>query len=350
MRLPVDQLAHRLTQQFPRVLLLNGNETLLVEEALDSIRQASRQAGFTERLCYTVEGGFDWAAVSQAEQTLSLFAEARCIELRIPTAKPGDKGAQFINGFCQSVAADDTSDTLIIISGALTAQQRKTKWVKTVDQAGWVVDCMDVKAQQLPNWLKQRLQSRALRVEAGVVDMLAYALEGNLLAAAQTVEQLTVLSPDKTVTLELLQQTLADQSRFSVYNLVDSCLLGVPDTMLHQLQRIRSEEDNCVLIVWALARELRNLIRMATDIDNGSSVSHVMQQHRVWSSRQRMVSSALHRLSLAQLQAGLQQLSQLDAIVKGQRPGDSWHELEKLCLSLCGIGKLEESNTMSVAL
>lgn len=352
MRLSVDQLAHRLNQQIPRVLLLNGNETLLVEEALDQIRQACRQAGFTERMSYSVEGNFDWNSVSQAEQTMSLFAEARCLELRIPTAKPGDKGARFIGEFCQAVESGDAADTLILVTGLLTGQQRKSKWVKTVEQTGWVVDCPDIKAEQLPAWLKQRLQSKALRVEAGVVDMLAYALEGNLLAAAQTIEQLAVLSPDNTVTLDMLQQTLADQSRFSVYNLVDSCLLGVPDTVLHQLERIHSEDDNCVLILWALAREIRSLIRMAEQVAKGSSVAAVMQQNRVWSSRQRMVSSALHRLSAEHLKGCLQRLSVLDAIVKGQKPGDSWHELEKLCLSLCGIGKIESerSNTMSVAL
>ncbi len=342
MRFSIDKLSHQLAQQTPRVLLLNGNEVLLVEETLDQIRQHCRKAGFTERLTYSVEAGFDWNAVSHAEQTLSLFAESRCIELRINNARPGDKGSKFIIAYCNDdSSAEPSTDILVIVTALLTKQQRQAKWVKAVEKSGWLVDCYDIKPEQFPAWIKQRLQHRALRVEAGVVDVLTYAMAGNLLAAAQTIEQLRVLSDDGAVTMELLQQTMADQSRFSVFNLIDSCLLGDSAQSLRRLQRLRSDNDSSVSLVWSLAKEVRELIKMAVLVQRGDSVSQVMQQYRVWSNRQRMVSSALHRLSVSQLQRCLQQILHVDAIGKGQQSGDAWHELEKLCLSLCGIDTLQ---------
>jgi DNA polymerase-3 subunit delta len=137
--------------------------------------------------------------------------------------------------------------------------------------------------------------------------------------------------------MELLNQTLEDQSRFTVYSLVDSCLLGITDDCLHRLERIRTEADNAVLVVWSLARETRELLRMAYELNSGMNLSSVMQKNRVWSTRQRFVSAALNRLGSEELTDLLQRIVQLDAMAKGQRYGDIWHELEKLCLSYCAI-------------
>jgi len=342
MRLSVEKLSHQLNQGLPNILLLNGNEVLIIEEALDLLRATARKSGFTERLSYTVAAGFDWNEVGHAEQTMSLFAESRIIELRMSAGRPSDKG-QFIFDFVENLNNPqiDSNDILIIITDLLTAQQRKSKWITAVEKSGWLIDCYDVKSEQFPNWVKQRLQSRALRVEPGVVQLLSHTMEGNLLAAAQTIEQLHALAEEGAVTLELLEKTIADQSRFSAYSLVDSCLLGDAAQMMHRLRRLRGESDVSVLLVWSLAKELRELFRMSVKVQNGSSVNDVMREYRVWSNRQRMVSSALKRLSNNQLARAVQKVAELDLVVKGQRYGDAWFEIEKLCLYLCGIDTLD---------
>jgi len=58
MRVTLDEVAQRLAAiggaesntQLPRVILLNGNEPLLVEEALDRVRRVLKDQGFSERL------------------------------------------------------------------------------------------------------------------------------------------------------------------------------------------------------------------------------------------------------------------------------------------------------------
>ena len=70
-----------------------GDEHLLCQEACDAIRAATRAQGFSERQVFHVETGFDWGQLIEAGASLSLFAEKRLIELRIPNGKPGDKGA-----------------------------------------------------------------------------------------------------------------------------------------------------------------------------------------------------------------------------------------------------------------
>ena len=340
MRVAVEQLANQLNKQTPKVLLLNGNETLLIEEALDTIRNHYRVQGFVERFSYSVDVSFDWNQLEQAGQNLSLFSDSRLIELRIPTAKPGAKGAKYFEELTKTIAFGDMPDATVIVTNGLTKAQRKAKWINSIDAAGLIVDSYDIKAEQLPQWIRERFQNKALRVESGVIETLAASTEGNLLAAAQIIDQLAVLANNGAVLMTLLNQTLHDQSRFSVFSLVDSCLLGALDQCLHRLERIRTESDNAVLVIWSLAKETRQLLRMANELSSHSTISAVMQKNRIWSNRQRFVSAALHRLDQTDLTNILSQIAQLDAMAKGQQYGDIWHELEKLCFSFCAIETL----------
>ena len=337
MRIVIDQLAQQLQKQTPNILLLNGSETLLVEEALDGIRVHYREQGFLERISYSIDPSFNWNELAESGQNLSLFCESRLVEIRMPTAKPGTKGAKFFTELTEKLAFGNVDDAYLIITDGLSKQQRSAKWLSLIESAGLVVDVFDVKPEQLPRWLKQRFQARALRVEAGVIDTLASATEGNLLAAGQIIDQLQVLASDGAVPLSLLEQTLEDQSRFSVYNFVDSCLLGVLSECIHRLERIRAEDDNAVLVVWSLAKETRELLRMAHTIEKGMSMSAVLKKHRVWSTKHRFVSAALNRLKVVDISSILEQIATLDALAKGQQQGDVWLEIEKLSLCFCGV-------------
>jgi len=337
MRIVIDQLAQQLLKQTPNILLLNGNETLLVEEALDRIRAHFREQGFLERLSYSVDPSFNWNELLESGENMSLFSESRLVEIRMPSAKPGTKGAKFFTELTEKLAFGNIDDAYLIITEGLNRQQRSAKWLNLIESMGLVVDVFDIKPEQLPQWLKQRFQERALRVEAGVIDALASATEGNLLAAGQIIDQLQVLATDGAVPLSLLEQTLEDQSRFSVYSFVDSCLLGVISECVHRLERIRAEDDNAVLVVWSLAKETRELLRMAHAIEKGMSMNLVLKQHRVWSTKQRFVSAALNRLNVGDISTILEQIAALDALAKGQRQGDIWLEIEKLSLRFCGV-------------
>ena len=71
-----------------------GSEILLIEEALDQVRRHAREQGYGDRESHTVERGFDWGVLFGASQSMSLFAESKIIEIRLPTGRPGDPGAK----------------------------------------------------------------------------------------------------------------------------------------------------------------------------------------------------------------------------------------------------------------
>ena len=82
---------------------MSGDEPLQVEESLDRIRTAARGEGFTERTVLEVETGFDWELLAAGRDNLSLFAERRLLDLRLPTGRPGDKGSRALIAFTESL-------------------------------------------------------------------------------------------------------------------------------------------------------------------------------------------------------------------------------------------------------
>jgi len=344
MKVSVEELATSLKKavssnnsniSLPKVVLLNGNEPLLVEESLDQVRQVLKQAGFNERIKYQLEAGFDWGLITGVGQAMSLFSERRLLELRVPN-KLGVSGTKALTEFCQNPPEDDL---LFVIMPYLDKRQRAAKWLKAIEKVGWVVDCYEISPQQFPQWLKARLQSRSLRVESGVIEMLTEHLEGNVMAAAQEIDKLQVLAIDGAVTLQLLSESLADQARYDVYALADVCLLGDFNRALRIKKRLQTEGIEPVIIVWALVREIRVLAAISAGLQAGQNRGMLFKQNRVWSKREPAVNAALQRLSSAQWYELLERSAHLDQSVKGQRyleVDHVWHQIEQLCARLCG--------------
>ena len=333
MQLRPEQLPQHLKKQLAPIYFLYGDELLLQQEAADLIRAAARAHGYTEREVFNVERDFDWNRLTEASNNLSLFAERRILEVRMPTGKPGDAGGRALREYAAR-PADDT--LLLIISGKLDAQQRKSKWVTDLEAAGVGVQIWPVDARALPQWIRARMQGLGLEPTADAVQLLAERVEGNLLACKQEIDKLALLVGTGPVDAAAVTAAVADSARFDVYALVDSALAGEPERCLRMLAGLRSEGVEPVLVSWALARELRSLAGMAWELRRGEPAGSLMGRHRVWKNRQALVGRALGRHapdSWLELLAGC---ARLDRMVKGQAPGKPWDELVQLCLRLAG--------------
>ena len=346
MSIPIAQLSASLssfgeansgkTGVIPKLILINGNELLLIEEALDELRKSLKPIGFDERLSYQLEPSFDWNTVTGHGQAMSLFSERRLLELRVPKSL-GAQGGKQLAEYCESGG----DDLLVVIMPLLDKRQKQAKWYKTVDARALVVDVYDIAPEHLAGWIKQRLQSRALRVEAGVIEQLAVMTEGNLLAAAQEIEKLKDLSTDGAVTMELLNECLADHARFDVYNVCDVCLAGDFDRAARMLARLQSEGVEPVIMSWALVRDIRALSKAKHALSQGQDQRAVFQANQIWAKRQPIYRAALQRISVEDGYALLADAVKLDQSIKGQpdqiEVGPIWFQINRLCSSLSGF-------------
>ncbi|MEW8497909.1 MAG: DNA polymerase III subunit delta, partial [Candidatus Thiodiazotropha taylori] len=290
MRLRNDQLNAQLKRDLAPLYLLSGDEPLQMMEAADQIRQAARQQGFSEREVLDQVSGFDWSALNQAAESLSLFGDRRLLELRLNSAKLGNEGGKALIEYCQRPAEDTV---LLITLPKLEKSQMKSKWLQAVDQLGVVIQVWPVEGNRLMPWIEQRLRQAGLVPEAGVVQMLMDRVEGNLLAANQEIEKLLLLQGEGVVTQDQLMQAVADSARFDVFSLLDTLMSGQTAKGLRMLSSLKAEGVAAPVVLWALSREIRSLAEMANELEQGRNSNQVMAAYRVWDKRKPVVGKAL---------------------------------------------------------
>jgi len=330
-KLSAGQLQSALKKSLLPCYLVTGDEPLLAQEALDAIRAGARQRGFGAREVHVATAGFDWGELAAAAGSLSLFAEKRIIELRLPTGKPGRDGSAAIVDLMQR-----TGDDLLILVEApkLDRSGTSAKWVKAIETVGAHVQVWPVGARELPAWIGARMRMLGLKPDRDAVRLLVDRVEGNLLAANQEIEKLRLLLGEGAVSGMDVENAVADSSRFDVYKLTDAALEGQAARAIRMLGRLRAEGVEPVIVVWALTRELRTLARIADSVEAGTDLGVALQKAGVWRTRQGMVRSCVARHTPAHFYRMLQIARRADAAAKGQAALDPWQLATEIVFGL----------------
>lgn len=334
MKLRVGDLERHLQQGLQPVYLISGDEPLLVDEALAALREAARQAGFTEREVLDADAGFDWGALHAASMSMSLFAERRVIELRLNNGKTGQNGGKAIAEYCQ----DPPPDVLLLINaGQMEPKQRNAAWVKAVDGAGAVVQAWPVPLNQLPEWVAGRMRAAGLQPTTEAAALVAERAEGNLLAAVQEIEKLRLIHGAGPLDVEDARAAVTESARFDVFDLTDAALAADTTRVTRVARVLREEGVEPTLVLWALARELRTLIELRGALDAGEAQAQVFQRLRIWKSRQGLLGQAARRATVRQWEGLLARAAHADRVNKGAATGRPWDELIQLSTAMARV-------------
>ncbi len=334
MRVKAEQLAQHLRRGLAPVYLVSGDEPLQAQEACDAIRAAARAQGYGERIIFNGGPGFDWVALACAAQNLSLFAERKLIELRLPSVKPGETGAATLLAYAEAMPPDVI---LLLTCPKLDAATQKTRWVSALDEAGVLVQVWPVEVRALPGWVAARMRARGMQPSHDATLHLAACVEGNLLAAAQDIEKLYLLYGAAPITADAVRETVADSARFDVYALVDAALAGDAARTVRVLNGLRAEAEEPTLILWALAREVRALAAMAYDNGKGMGAEQILAKHKVWEKRKPLLRQAMQRHTTRAWWKLLRRAARAERVIKGCAAGQSWDELLALSLGIAGV-------------
>jgi DNA polymerase III subunit delta len=345
MQLALDQLAGHLTRGLRPLYTVWGDEPLLAQEALDSLRAAARAAGCTERQVHSVTGArFDWSSLLGATRAMSLFSDKQLIEIRIPGGKPGKDGSDALQAYCATIQADAPGDVITLVSlPRLDRSQQTSAWFAALERAGVTIRIDPVERKALPLWLAQRLARHGLRVQGGedgqrALDFFADRVEGNLLAAHQEIEKLSLLHPQGELSFEQIEAAVLNVARYDVFKLGEAVLAGQVARALRMLEGLQAEGEAAVLVHWAMAEDIRALKRVKDALGAGKPLPMALREARVWGARERLFERALPLVGDAALAALLDAASVCDGLVKGLRhpdwPSDPWQALQKLALML----------------
>ena len=329
MRIKSEQLSAVLQKGLLPVYFITGDEPLQLGELADMVRKAARKAGFENREILSAETGFEWNQLAFSADSISIFADKKIIDLRMPSGTPGTDGSKALIAYCERLP----EDTLLLITGGkLASGALKTRWLEALDKVGIVIQVWPLEGQELIRWLQQRMQQRGLNAETEGLRILASRIEGNLLAAAQEIEKLFVLYGTGSLSNQQINDAVADSSRYDVYKLTDTVLSASVNRIFKVLSGLRAEGIAAPIVLWALTREARAIIKIKLALTQGQNREAVFKNNQIWDKRKQLVSAALNRLTYDDLNRILVLSAKADRQIKGQQQGDAWETLLAVCL------------------
>ncbi len=340
-RLDHDTLLQQMQQGSPlaSLYIVSGDESLLVIEALDALRSAAIQQGFTERTRLILDARSDWTAVLGATQNVSLFGDRKLLDLALPSGKPGRSGGETLEKLGAKIAAGELSDTVVTLAlPRLDRATRSSKWASALLDAGTLVEVPTIDRNSLPRWIGQRMARQGQELDADTLAWMADKVEGNLLAAFQEVQKLGLLHPPGKIAADDVRRAVLDVARYDVFDLRDAMLAGNSRRALTILHGLRGEGEALPLILWAVGDEIRLLARLASLQASGGDMAGEMRRNRVFGPREQGLRRTLARVPGRAWRAAVQHAHDIDRLIKGLKvPGmlsDPWEELARLLLRI----------------
>lgn len=312
--------------------VIHGEEDLLRIETLDILRLAAKQQGYLNREVYTVDPHFDWNEFIQSTGSVGLFAELKLLELHIPNGKPGKNGGEALIKLAERLPEDTV--TLVMLP-KLEKAQTQAKWFGALAAKGVMLEAKTVSAHALPQWIQGRLKKYGLEIETDALSLFADRVEGNLLAARQEIEKLALLHPKGSVlNIEDAEAAVANVARFDVFQLSGAWMKGDVLRVSRLLDGLQQEGEEPVLLLWAVAEDIRTLIRLTAALKQGQTIQSVRNSLRLWGDKQTLAPLAVKRIQINRLLDALQTCAKIDRIIKGAEEGDAWSEFKQLVTGL----------------
>ena len=351
MQIAAHQLGQHLQRGLKSLYTLHGDEPLLQQEALDTIRATARTQGYTERISHTVTGAhFDWSEVLASGGSLSLFADKQIVEIRIPSGKPGKDGSAALQQLADMSRDNDFTLTLVMLP-RLDKLTKSSAWFAALDSFGVNLQVDPVERAALPAWIAQRLGAQGQRVAPGeegqrTLQFFADRVEGNLLAAHQEIQKLALLFPVDAagagvLSLAQVESAVLNVARYDVFKLSEAVLSGHAVRVQRMLDGLQAEGEAEVLVHYTLSEDIRALKRVKDAMAQGRPLPMALREQRIWGVRERLFERVLPRVTELELSQMLQDAHLVDGIVKGLKQADwphsGWQALHRLALQLCGL-------------
>ena len=321
----------------PPIFVVASDEALLSLEAQDAIRATARGMGYSEREVLNADARFDWSKLAEAAQGLSLFADKKVVEIRLPSGKPGVVGAKALE--THALNAVDGVTTIVSVP-RLERRDRQTRWIEALERAGVMVDIDTIERAQLPQWISQRLARQQQSASRDALEFVTDKVEGNLLAAHQEVCKLALLYPAGQLTLEQVTDSVLNVARYDVFQLPSAMLSGDAARVRKTMAGLEAEGEAIPLVLWVITEELRTLLRIKAHVDAGRPFAVAARENRVWGPREKLFERAVARVSVNALEAALLRAAQIDRLAKGLlaplTDSNVWLELTELALSIAG--------------
>ena len=350
MKVYSEKLENYLQKQsnLPPVILISGDEPLQMMEAADLVRNAAKKIGFSEREVIIADTQYDWRSLQGSSNSLSLFSEKTLIDISVITKSLGIAGSSALRDYVSNPPSDKI---LLIQTAKLVGNARNSAWVKAIDKAGVFIQIWDLTPAQTMAWITNRMRLHNMRPTPDAVRLLTERVEGNLLAALQEINKLSLLYTvgDKEIIIddEQVLAAVSDSSRYTIFDFSNAVMLGDAHRIQHIHHNLKEEGVPVQLMLWTLSDLSRQLYNASFHLKNGMPLPQILS--KMPRPRQNPFQIALQRLKNTDWPLILEKNSQIDLLSKGQSEiankglGRVWSNLLELALTLAGTKLIDKA-------
>ena len=173
---------------------------------------------------------------------------------------------------------------------------QKAAWVASLQQAGVYIDIPLVERAQLPAWIGARLAAPAAERRPAGLDFIADRVEGNLLAAHQEIQKLGLLHPAGQAEFRADPRRRAERRALRRVQAERSDAGRRRARLVRMLEGLKGEGEALPLVLWAVAEEIRTLLKLKSGVAQGRALGALLKEYRIWGPRERLMEPALRRI------------------------------------------------------
>ncbi len=232
------------------VYILASDHPVLIERAVTAVRDAAVPPAMRGFNYDVVEGKATASRITSAAQTLPMMAARRMVLVRDLAPMAADELARLVTYL------DDPSPSTVLVM--LTSKlDKRLKLYATANKKGWL---HVLEAPRNPvQWIRAEAADKDVRIAADAVQRLADAVGNDLSRLALTLEQLAIYAGDRPVTVDDVEDLVADTREHSVFELTDAIGEGRLAAALAAVASLTEQRQSAVGVVTMMARHLRQL-------------------------------------------------------------------------------------------
>jgi DNA polymerase-3 subunit delta len=318
----------------PPIVLVVGDERLLVTRAVDAVRGATvgpGPRGFNEDH-FDAQSAAS-ATVVDAARSLPMMGRARFVLVHNADGWKADAWDELLR------YAESPSPTSVIL---LTAEKLNgnLKIVTTAKKRGWFFEAKPPSDENVGPWLDAEARRRGITFEPGAAASLALSIGGDLSALTDALERLHLFAGGRAITESDVEEVVKPIRESGPFDLPEAvadkdrarCL-----SLIDNLSRARDKDKPALVLLALIARQLRMLSLARDALDRGGDPAGALRGWCPPFAAKEIAAKAKARWSAAHLFRALKRVAEADARLKssGGGRGHEWRVMEELVLGLC---------------
>ncbi|MDI9336229.1 MAG: DNA polymerase III subunit delta [Gammaproteobacteria bacterium] len=321
------QFYNQLSSLEVNVFLIHGDETLLVLETLDYLKNDLKKKGITEQINWQIMASkVAWHDIWLSTAGLDWFSPQKLVTVQF-NQLPNKEGLLVLQEMVSNVCKN-RQIYLIIVLPKTDRNFQKNAFFTQVDKIGMAIQVEKIMLNQLGNWIVERLNRQNQRFKSGEEGRKALAyfvaqVEGNLLAAHQEIQKMGLLYPTGEIEYSQVVEVIGDVARYDINNLTEAILQG----NLPRLQKIMQHfeyigESEVYLLVVAI-NTLRSLFNACELKQNGLSNMDIFNQLKIWGINKTWFPNLMAHIKPRVWASLLLEAQEVDEVIKGGK-SSSW--------------------------